>query len=271
MTALTWADVDFLAAAVKPEVHDRVRLKHLLESDEDFRQAFVGHEEVVQRVISDKEVFIKISPRLYFEILLRQARRDLQGASFTVEKIGTQKVAVFDTPEVVNLLARPPMLYYLAEMLSSFTRIESYTISYRVGEGVWRKLRFSDLDLESLISLCDWVEEDYRLGFFKRIADICLFISGIFPDFITASSHYPFSGDKRPPLRGILRWSPTDYQQEGQKFYRLAAEHRQAEILNLSEIFQTLSQDFPKAVKPLSFMAQHYFPAQRRQLFNVAS
>ena len=116
MNALTKRDVDFLVATVTPEVEDRVRLKELLEKDEDFRQAFVGHERVARRVMADREAFIKISPPLYFEILLRQAHQSLEGASFTLESVGTQTVAIFDTRDVVTMLCGPPMLFYLADM-----------------------------------------------------------------------------------------------------------------------------------------------------------
>ncbi len=269
MNALTRADVDFLAAAVTPEVEDRGRLKQLLETDEDFRQAFVGHEQVARRMMADKEAFVKISPPLYFEILLRQARQDLESASFTLERVGTQKVAVFDIPEVVDLLARPPMLFYLADMLASFTRIESYTISYRVGEGIWRKVRFNDLDLDSLMRFSNWVEEEHRLGFFKRIADICLFTLGIFPDYIHFSYRYPSSGERRPQVGGAIRWDLSDYQDEGRRFYRLAAEHRNAQLLELTEIFQALYQDFHKATKPLTFIAYHYLHSRRHHLFRI--
>lgn len=269
MNTLTRTDVDFLVTTVTPEVEDRVRLKQLLEKDGDFRQAFVGHERVARRVMADREAFVKISPPLYFEILLRQAHQSLESASFTLESVGTQTVAVFDTREVVNLLCRPPMLFYLADMLASFTRVESYTISYRVGQGIWRKVRFNDLDLDSLIRFSNWVEEEHQLGFFKRIADICLFTLGIFPDYINLSNRYPFSGEPRPQVGRTIRRALSDYQEEGRKFYKLAAEHRNAKLLELAEIFQTLYQDFHKATKPLSFIAQNYLHSRRDHLFRI--
>jgi hypothetical protein len=43
-------------------------------------------------------------------------------------------------------------MLYLVDMLTSFTKIESYAISIRVRKGAWKKIRFSDLDIHSLIS-----------------------------------------------------------------------------------------------------------------------
>jgi hypothetical protein len=266
---LTEADLDFLVAAAAPEVRDQAGLRRLIRTDEDFRNSFLEEKSVLKKVLSDEEACLKISPRLYFEILLRQTRRELETTQYTVERTGTQKVAVFDAREVLDLLSRPEMLAYLAHMLSTFTRLESYSLAVRVGRGSWRKIRFNDLDIDSLICCSEWVEEDYRLGFFKRIADICLFILGLFPDFVRAQHRYPFSGELRPQLPGRARRTLTDYEEEGKRFYQLAAEHPAASSLKLSGIFELLYGRFHVAPKPLNFMAEHYLHYQRRHLFGV--
>lgn len=266
---LTDADLDFLMAVTAPEVQDRARLKQLIETDEDFREAFIGDEKVSQKVVADREVFLKISPRLYFEILLRQTRKALQGASFTIERAGTQKIAVFDTPEVVDLLCQPRILLYLADMLASFTKIESYTLSYRVRQGIWRKIRFNTLDIDSLIRFCDAMDDLHQLGCLKRIADICLFILGIFPEFVRYTHRYPFSGEVRPQLPGQVRRSLEDYEEEGRKFYRLAAEHPVAQSFELAETFNLLHEKFHTAQKPLQFITEHFLHYHRQNLFQM--
>ena len=179
------------------------------------------------------------------------------------------KIPVFDAGDVVELLTKESLLVYLADMLSSFTRIESYAISFRVKEGVWHKIRFNDLDMQSLMSFCDVVEDEYRLGFYKRIADICLFILGLFPDYVEREYRYPFSGHLRPPLLGKGRISPEDYEEEGRKFYRLAAEHPSAQEMDLSEVFWALHGNFQQAKKPLNFIAEHYLHYKRSKLFVI--
>ena len=152
-------------------------------------------------------------------------------------------------------------------MLSSFTRMESYSISFRVREGIWEKVRFNDLDIFSLITFSEVVEEEYRFGFYKRIADICLFILGIFPEYAEHDYRYPFSGHLRPQIRGKVRISPEDYEKEGRKFYKSAAEHQAAKELDLFEVFWTLHENFQKAKKPLNFIAEHYLQYKRHKLF----
>ncbi|HSR12464.1 MAG TPA: hypothetical protein VLS90_13570, partial [Thermodesulfobacteriota bacterium] len=168
---------------------------------------------------------------------------------------------------VSGLLAREPVLLYLADMLSSFTRIESYTIPVLVGKRIWKKIRFNDLDIQGLMSVCDVVDEEVRLGFYKRIADICLFVLGVFPDYAEQDYRYPLSRQVRPHLRGKMRIAPEEYEREGRKFYKLAAEHASAREFELSPVFEILHQEFARARKPLNFLSEHYLQTTRQKLF----
>jgi hypothetical protein len=261
-------DLDFLIETAHPEVVDKVQLKKIIEGDEEFRISFISDEKIFRRLIGDEEIFLKISPLLFFEILLRKVANDLKGISFTIEKTGSMKIPVFDTKDVVDFLKKKDLLDYLADMLSSFTRIESYTVSFETRKGTWEKVRLNDLDIFSLMSLCDVVEDESRIGFYKRIADICLLILGIFPDYAEREYRYPFSAQIRPSVQGRSRISPEEFEKEGRKFYKLAAEHHFAKEMELSEIFWTLHEDFQIAKKPLNFIAEHYLRYQRQKLFS---
>ncbi len=261
-------DLDFLIETLSPEVRNRGRLKEILQGDRDMRKSYVADEKVFKRVMDEEEAFLKISPALFFEILLRQAARDLDEAGFTFERSRSMKIPVFDTREVVELLRKEDIVHYLADMLASFTRVESHTFSIMIRKGVWKKFRFNDLDIVSLMGLSQAVDPEYRLGVYKRIADICLFTLGIFPDYAERDYRYPFSGQVRPHLRGKLRISPEDYTEEGRKFYKLAAEHPGAEELNLAGIFRELHRSFQKAKKPLNFIADHYLLYSREKFFS---
>jgi len=264
---LTERDLDFLVETTSPGVVDKFRLKQILKEDEGFRNSFIEDEKVFRRLMDDEEIFVKISPALFFEILLRKVSKDLKGISYTVEKTGTVKIPVFDAKAVANFLSKEPLLHYLADMLSSFTRVESYTLSLQIREGIWEKIRFSDLDIFSLMALCEVVDDEYRLGFYKRIADICLFILGMFPDYAEHDYRYPFSGQLRPQIRGKVRIGPEEYEKEGRRFYKLAAEHHGAKGLGLTEVFRALHEDFQKAKKPLNFIADHYLQHRRQKFF----
>jgi len=261
-------DLNFLVETVSPGVADKAGLKRIIQEDADFRNKYVGDEKVFRTVINDDQALLKISPTLFFEILLRKAARDLSAARFTLEKTLTMTIPVFDTDELAALLAEESMLAYLADMLSSFTRIESYSVSFRIRKGVWRKIRFNDLDIRSLMQFCDVVDDFYRFGLYKRIADICLFMLGVFPEYTVQNYRYPMSGRLRPAVGSNPRISPEDYEKEGRRFYKLAAEHASARELEMEDVFRTLHENFQKAKKPLKFIAENYLQYRRQMIFS---
>ncbi len=264
---LSDGDLDFLIETVHPEVIDKIRLKQIIREDEGFRNTFITDEKVFRRIIDDEEILLKISPVLFFEILLRKVANDLKGVSYTLERTSTMKIPIFDAKEVVDLLNRESLLEYLAHMLSSFTKIENYIVWFKTVKGDWEKIQFNDLDIFSLMELCEMVEDEHQLGFYKKIADICLFILGIFPDYAEREYRYPLSGHVRPMFRGKPRISPDEYEKEGRKFYKLAAEHKSAKDLDLSDIFWALHENFQQAKKPLNFIADFYLRSKRHKLF----
>ena len=95
-------------------------------------------------------------------------------------------------------------------MLASFTRVESYVRPVRVRRGVWRKVRYNDMDVDSLLRFCAEADERQRLRFYKRIADVCLFVTGIFRDYASSAGGVVGAGRGRRTLE--------DYETEGRRF-----------------------------------------------------
>ena len=79
---------------------------------------------------------------------------------------------LFDAPQVVALLENRAFQAYLADMLVSFVRIDSFSASVLVAHGVWSKVRFSDFDIDSLVRVGHALDESQRFPVYKRIADI---------------------------------------------------------------------------------------------------
>jgi hypothetical protein len=46
------------------------------------------------------------------------------------------RIPVFDTNDLAELLSDNSIVFYLADMLSTFTRIESYAVSFRIRKGI---------------------------------------------------------------------------------------------------------------------------------------
>ena len=264
---LTETDLDFVIGEAEPGATRKDRLKQLVREDEGFRRAMVGDEKVFLRVMSDGEIFLKISPALYFEVLLRRAQRELEVATHTVERTGRQSIPIFDARGVVELLARPELLGYLAQMLASFTRIRSYVVPVRVRQGIRRRLKVNDMDIDSLVRVCATADPSQRFGYYKRIADVCLFVSGVFPEHTPPGQPPGAAGRWRPHSMGRTRRSLEEYETEGRRFYRLAEEHPSARELRMTEVLGLLREHFNSARKPLSFIASNYLHSGTHSLF----
>ncbi|MDY6987238.1 MAG: hypothetical protein SWQ30_04200 [Thermodesulfobacteriota bacterium] len=264
---LSGKDLDFLAETAFPEVTDKFKLKEIIKEDQDFRNSFIQDVKVFRRVMDDDGILLKISPGLFFEILLRKAASDLEEVSYTIEKTSAIKTPVFDAKDVVELLGKESLLGYLAHMLSSFTKTGSHAVSFKAKDGNLTNVRLSDLDIRGLKALSEAVDDGHRLGLYKRIGDICLFILGIFPDYAEGGCRYPLSRETGPQIGAMAGIGPEDYEREGRKFYKLAAEHASAKELALSQVFWALHDNFQKAKKPLNFISQYYLQQNGMRFF----
>jgi hypothetical protein len=264
---LSETDLDFIVQVAAPMFKDKAKLKQIIMEDDDFRRGLVLDNRVFKRVMSDRQILLRISPALYFEILLRNAAMRFENSGYTIERSGSQRVAVFDTRSLSEFLTRYPVIYYLADMLSSFTKIESSVITVKIRKGVWRRIRFNDMDIDSLKRFCELVDDEYRFSFYKRIADVCLFTLGIFYEYVHYNYFYSLSGDKRSHLAGRARLDTQEYEEEGIKFYRLAAAHPSAGMFKLSDVLWLIQDNFTKSRKSLNFISEYYLYHKKRELF----
>jgi hypothetical protein len=252
-----------------PGTSDPDSARARLREDKDLVRAMLGDDRLFNRLTADEESLVRVSPWLFFTVLLRRARHDLELEVFTFEKRDRQKVLLFDTDRVIRLLDQESMLDYLATMLASFTRIESVTIPHRVRKGVWRRHRINDLDVEGLMRQCQMLDRAFHFEPYKRIGDVCLFLCGMFPEYIDAQVRYPASHERRPRSKSRIIQSREDYENHGQAFYRLAAEHERAGVEDLDTVLMTLSQNFVLAEKPIAFLSKRYLGFKRQRLFGT--
>jgi hypothetical protein len=267
----TWTDRDllFVVKTLLPERSDPEAVVDLVRQDPSLLESMLEDDRLFQRLVADDEILLRVSPRFFFQVLLLRARRDLAREAYTLERRDLQSVALFDANEVVELLAQPAVCHYLATLLASFSRIHSATIPIRVAAGIWRRYRVNDLDVESLVRYAQVLDEQERFGTYQRIADACLFLSGIYPEFIQARQRYPYSGQPRARFRSSLLHSLEDYEAYGRAFYRLAAGHKQARIRGLDRILGTLSDRFILAEKPLALLAERYLVWRKHHVFGL--
>ena len=266
------SDLDFVIDNIASGTSDTTALRHLIVEDPQFRAAAIGDDSLLERILNDEEIFLHISPALYFEVLLRRSYRELETALYTEEREGRASIPVFDTPSVLEFMDRPGVVEYLAAMMASFTRIRSYVVPVRIRKGIRRRVRYNDMDIDSLVRFAANADFEQRFGYYKRIADVCLFLSGVFPDSAGPSHQRPSRGGSVPAgSRWRVRRTLEDYEREGCRFYGLAQEHPASRTLELASVFSALKDNFTSARKPLTFVATRFLHARKRQLFGIAS
>ena len=259
----TNSDIEFLVDIVLPLYEDRDLIRSAIREDQNLRDSIVSDNRVFRHIQQDDGILLKISPTLYFEVLLRKAHQTMSSNIYTFEVLGKESIPVFDSSSVFEYLKTPKILEYLAHMLSSFTKIQSFVIPVRTGRGIRRRIRFNDMDLDSLIKFAATVDEGERFHYYKRIGDVCLFLNGFFQNHTHSGLKIPgvVDGSKR------MKRSYEDYETEGRRFYSLAEKHDTAARMELQTIFSSLKNNFTTAKKPLQFISLYYLNSKKFDLF----
>jgi hypothetical protein len=249
---LSSADLKFLVETVATRRRDHEHIMELVRDKEDLLDSMLDDPKLVERLLNEAEALVRISPFLLFTILLRRVRRDLEHEAFVYE-VGTrgQRIPVFEAPKVAALLAAQEIRDYLAEMLACFTRTNSSVLWWQE-HGTWRRRRISDLDMDDMMLVCRLAEPRWKQVLFKRIADIALFLSGIYPDHASLFI-------ARPRTSFAAKRTLVDYEQEGQRFYGLAARHTDDSALGPA--CRSLSEQFTLARRALNTLSDRYLKA----------
>jgi hypothetical protein len=258
-------DLQFLVRVLMPETEDRQKMARVIRDDAEILEGVLADERVFRRMLADPLSVLRVSPALFFAILLARVRSDLEHEPYTFERSRRLSMVLFDVPQIVELLDDRQLRAYLTELLVSFVRINSYSFSVRIRPGLWRRVRFSDFDIDSLVRYCNAIDESERFPVYKRIADVCLFTLGIF----SAPAPEDSSPDvlKMLGMRVKANRNQDDYVSEGVAFYRLAARHGDVRARGRSEVFSTLADKFTLAVKPLAVMSARYLQPFKDSVF----
>jgi hypothetical protein len=268
---LSAADLALLAAAAgggtDPEAlrADPARVETLLGSPAVHAALFGG---------GDLDPRLFASPLLVFSVLVHRVAAELEEAAFVEEWLGPGRtVPVFDVGSLREFLAGAGRREFLAELLASYTRVASGSVWQRTARG-WRRQRYSELDPVELAQLLDVVPEGQRAAVCRRLGDLALFLSGVFPEHAASHPLEPRHVDRirrlldapapppeelamaGGPQRGIwlLEWL-------GRRAYRLAARASAAPDHELREV----SEAFGRARRVLNVLtARHLFPARER-------
>ncbi len=137
------------------------------------------------------------SPFLIFAVSVHRAAAELATMDHVPERSGQrQRVPLFDAPELRDFLGSAARRLFLAELLASFTRNAAQYRPVPKGQPrsrAARARRFSELDLVRMAGLLDAVPDAERAGVYRRLGDVALFLTGVFPDYAVAHGLGPVS------------------------------------------------------------------------------
>src|SRR5215813_765947 len=213
---------------------------------------------------------VPASPFLVFAVSVQRAAAELASAGHVPERTGPrQRVPLFDAPALRDFLAAPARRLFLAELLASFTRVASGRYRARVG-GRMRTRRFSELDPVRLAGLLEAVPPAERPGVYRRLGDVTLFLTGVFPDYATAHALGPVNAARllraaRLPAsqQDRLADSPAIefWEHLGARWYRAARDQAPVATARLTVVGEVADR-FRQARRVLNHVADQYlFPS----------
>jgi len=214
-------------------------LEHLTDEDLALLAATVGDDvrdpRSVEQALADPRVFqavfgspldepgpatpAPVSPFLVFAVAVHRAATDLQTEAYIEERISAhQRLPVFDVAPLRELGDDPESRLFMVELLGSFTR--------------------GNVDPVELARFLELVPGSERAGVYRRLGDLALFLSGVFPDHTARQVHpvelsrmlrtLPPTERDEPLVDGIERSSDQGLTGLlsilGPRWYRLAAE-----------------------------------------------
>jgi hypothetical protein len=230
---------------------------------------------------SREDPLVLASPFMAFAILLAHTPVLLEGLAFVPERVGSRRsVPVFEVEPLRDLVADPLRRLFLADLLASYTHVASGAIWVKSRRG-WRHRRFSELDPAQFAELILTVPPDQRLVLYRRLGDLSLFLSGVFPDYAEAHALAPIAVERlsralaagRP--RGERQVRPlipdlgalAQLESIGRRAYALSLEATPYRDLGFAPVLAYVEEHFRHARMVLNFLTDRYLFEHRERWF----
>ena len=223
------------------------------------------------------EPFLRASPFLTFAIAVHRAAEELGATTFTREWVAPrQRVPVFDAHVLSDFAGDPLRRLFLIELLASYTHVASGSVWVQTPRG-WRRRRFSELDPVRLASLLEVVDERDRPGVYRRLGDLALFLTGVFPDH-TALHGMGGVGRSRLLRAGGLADQETSREADdvsilealGPRWYRLAVRQVRGPLTGTMRATADVAAHFADARRILNFVTDRFLFPFRSHWFGVS-
>jgi hypothetical protein len=236
-----------------------------------------------------QDPLVNASPFLVFAVAVEQAVRELKSATHITEWTGPHRRAVlFDVARLRDFASSPWVRLFLAELLASFTRVASGSVFVPTRHG-WRRQRFSELDPVRLASLLNVVAEAERPGILRRLGDLALFLTGVFPGYVAREGFGPVAQARLlradPPLspagapvgRGSAPVALHDaaavslLEQLGRRWYEAAVKMLPPPVPANVAVLSQLPEHFSDARRVLGIITDRFLYRSRGEWFGLGT
>jgi hypothetical protein len=222
------------------------------------------------------ELFLRASPFLTFAVAVHRAADELGASTFTREWVAPrQRVPVFDAHVLRDFVGDPVRRLFLVELLASYTHVASGSVLVQTARG-WRRRRFSELDPVRLASLLEVVDARDRAGVYRRLGDLALFLTGVFPDHTAlhglggvGRSRLLRSGGLAPLEAGDDAGGVSILEALGPRWYRLAVRQVRGPLTGTMRATVDVAAHFPDARRILNFVTDRFLFPFRAHWFGV--
>jgi hypothetical protein len=260
--------------------HRRGGIDDLLNGPRLFEDVFAGG--------GQADPLVGVSPFLAFAAAVHRTARDLASATYTAEWVGIgRRTPVFDVAGLREFLSRPWHRFFLAELLASYTHVSSGSVLVATRRGL-RRQRFSELDPVRLAGLLEVVSPAERPGVLRRLGDLALFLTGVFPDYVARKGFAPIErgrltragtlspprqagdrGGSRPPLDPDEDNAVALLEQIGRRSYRAAFHLIKPPVPGNIAVLGELPDRFGDARRILGVVTERFLFAQRDRWFGM--
>jgi hypothetical protein len=229
-----------------------------------------------------------VSPFLTFAVAVHRAAIELRSATYAPEWVGVGRwMPVFDVGRLREFLRAPWRRFFLTELLASYTHVASGSVVVATRRGL-RRQRFSELDPVRLAGLLEVVSVAERPGVLRRLGDLTLFLTGVFPDYVARRGFAPIeqgrlvraSGLASARQRGNRQWAarPVDPDEAsavalleglGRRSYRAAIQLLPTPVPANVAVLGEIPERFGDARRILGFVTERFLFPHRDRWFGV--
>lgn len=272
---LTERDLELLSRLAPRTDVDADRLR----TDPDALTRVLGHEAVHDAAFGESadEPFLLASPFLVFALITHRSWNDLGTVQAVDEWVGArQRLPVLSSGQLMGFLDRPAHRLFITELLASYTRVVS-TITWTRTRRGWRRRKFSELDPVRLASLLELVPETEHAGVYRRLGDLALFRTGVFPDHTELNGLGSLEESRLLRLSGVR---PEDipsavfsgstvkvFEHLGEHWYGRAARSAAGPLGGTMNVVADVAEQFVLARRVLNFIADRYLFGERTHWF----